>query len=199
MDQRLSPEEQKRLHKKISSMYPECEWKDNKAVLKIIKYMNNADIYMLCYWYDSVPFQGTIPNDWKIEREGLEIKVFNKTKGHSYIIDTHNGDVNILRGGMRSHLGTAVYATQFLMEYYYAFPLFYGPGHWGNGKTPFQLGLAIPDPQPLYDALNILYDKDESFVTQWFFDKKLHKVDLTDINIFEQELTTINKQINDKR
>jgi hypothetical protein len=183
----------------ITSEHTTFKQKEIKLVLKQLKYMVDADIYMLCYWYDSVPFQGTLPNEWKIEKDGYMRKVFHKKKGHTYIFDTLSGDVNIQREGMRSHLGTATYAVQFHMKHHYALPIFFGPGHWANGKTPFQLGIAVPDRQPIRDALMNLYDNNITLVDDYFFDRRLHNIDLTNLEVFETELIEINKQINGKR
>jgi hypothetical protein len=180
---------------RLQSMYYDCPRLGDKLILKQLQYMPDSDIYNLCDCYDSVPFVGSRPEHWSIKRDGCEIKVLNKVKEMGYIIDTHNGDVNILRNGMRSHLGTAGYAFQFHLQHYYAFPLKFGRGHWANGKTPFQLGIAVPNRTPLKRALMQLYDNDETLVNDYLNDKLFRDIDLYDVNIFDAELTEINKQL----
>ncbi len=184
----------------VMGLYPGCpivgDQLSYKLELNQLEHMPNMDVYMLCYWYDDIPFQGSRLEDWHIKRDSTDIKVFNKTKGLSYIIDIHTGDVTLSRGGMRSHLGTAAFAFQWQMKNFYAFPLFFEKGHWANGKNPFQLGIAVPNMQPIHDALDALFDNDEAMAKQWLFEKKmLNGIDLHDINTFNKELTEIKKQI----
>lgn len=196
MDNQLAPEDKDYLR----SFYPNCPLHDNnQLILKHIKYMPDNDVYMLCNWYDDEPFHDTLPKDWRIERDSTEIRVFCQRKGMGYIIDIHNGDVNLQRGGMRAHLGTAAYAFQFYRMYNYAIPVHLERGHWANRKTYFQLKLAVPDLQPLHDALDKLFDHDNGMAQQWLFDKKLTGVDLNNWEVFDSELTYVKKLLTSKR
>lgn len=196
MDKQLTPEEKDF----IRNLWCWARLEDNNyLILKHIKYMPDSDVYMLCNWYDDEPFHDTKPKDWRIERDGVEIRVFCQRKGMGYIIDIYNGDVNLQRNGMRAHLGTAAYAFQFYRAYNYAFPVMLERGHWANRKMPYQLGIAVPDWQPLHDALDKLFDQDDALAKQWLFDKKLHNIDLNNWDIFDEELTKINKMITSKR
>lgn len=196
MEQKLTPEEREYI-RNLWTWAPLHN--NNHLILKHIKYMPDSDVYMLCNWYDDGPFEGTMPKDWRIERDNVEVKVFCQRKGLGYIIDIHNGDVNLQRNGMRSHLGTAAYAFQFYRAYNYAFPIYLERGHWANRKMPFELGIAVPDRQSLYDALKVLFDHDDALTKQWFFDKELAGVDLNDWNVFDEELTKVNKLLTGKR
>lgn len=182
----------------VLGLYPGCPIVSDRLVLNQLQYMPNKDVHMLCYWYDNVPFQGTANQDWTIKRDSTTIKVYHKSKGTHYIIDNHNGDVNILRGETRSNLGCTGYGFQFLMKHYYAFPLFFGKGHWASGKNAFQLCLAVPNRAPLMELLKKLYDNDETLINDYFSEKKWHNLDLQDIDIFNAEIKAIEKQLSIK-
>ncbi len=185
----LTPEE----HALIFNYYPFAEiTKDNKRTLKVIKYITDFEVYMLCYRAWSEPFTKGL---WLIERENEIIYVRKRNNEVAYHINTATGNVYVYYNGRLTPEANNLNVMQFYIKYSYAFPVFIEKGHWANGKTPFALGVAIPDKQHLKDALNIIYDKDQSQIDQWFFDKRLYNIDLTDINVFEKELTQINKSI----
>lgn len=176
----------------------ECTYFEKKQIkleLKQIKDMSDADVYWLCYWYNSSTFIGTEQKDWKIKREGFEIKVYQRVEGIGFVIDTDNGDINIVRNGMRSHLGTSAYGFQWLIRNYYAIPLFFGKGHWANGKTALQLGIAVPDIAPLKSALMQLYDNDTTLVVVHCRNLKL---DIYNVDVYNEELKKVNCQLKDK-
>lgn len=188
----LTPEEIAWVH----SMYYACpKDAEGRLIMNQLKYMPDSHVYLICDWYDDTPFVGTKKSDWIIKREGFEIKVTNKAKGQGYIIDTHNGDVNILRNGMRSHLGTAGYAFQFHMKHYYAVPLLFERGHWANRKTALELGIAVPDRKPLMDALKILFENNDTLIKEHLGNKLLCGIDLNNVEVYSNELTEINKQL----
>lgn len=170
---------------------------DGKLILKVVKFMPRNAISLLCYWVDPSPFHRLKPSNWVLEN-GYDAIRFRGGLW-SYHIHTDTCNVYLFLDGRLSTEGNGANAIQYYMKYNYAFPVYFDKGHPANGKTPFELGIAIPDEQHLKDALNILYNKDQSKVDEWFFDKKLLNINLTDINIFEQELTKINNSITAKR
>lgn len=191
--QELTPEERQA----ILNWHPNAlPTEDNRCILKLIKYMTDIEIYMVCYRAWSEPFTKGL---WLIEREHDIIFVRKPKDEIAYHINTNTGNVHAYFDGRLTPETNNINVTLFYMKHNIAFPVFFEKGHWANGKMPFELGVAIPDKQHLMDALNILYNKDQSQIDQWFFDKKLYNIDLTDIKVFEKELTQINNSIMDKR
>lgn len=185
----LTPEE-------ISRVYAFYNWPPGvKLELHQVKLMPDKDVFDLCSEYCREPFKGTRPEQWTILREDGEIKVTHKDKLDAYIIDIADGSVNMLKNGMRSHLGDQPYVLQFHMKRRYAFPLYFERGHWANGKNALQLGIAIPDRSPLIQALKKLHDNDETLINDYFSDKLFCGIELTQLEYFDKELTEIKKQI----
>jgi hypothetical protein len=169
-----------------------------KLKLKPLEFITDMDVYGLCHAYDNIPFAGTMPQEWRISRQTDLIRVEHKRKLHNYSVDTYNGNVTLYREGKTSNLGRQVYVTQWLCQNYYAFPLYQivgDPHH--KGKTPFELGLAIPDRAAIIDRLNVIYGKDESNISSWFGDKQLFGVNLHDINVYRQTVTELQREVNE--
>jgi hypothetical protein len=101
--------------------------------------------------------------------------------------------------GRLSNIGKYGNVIQHYFKDSWAIPVFFDKGNENNRKTLFELGVAVPDMSHIMEALNILYSKDNDQIVDWLFDKQLHKVDLTNIDIYEQELTKINNAIANKR
>jgi hypothetical protein len=166
-----------------------------KLVLKQLQHITDNEIFWLCYWYSSDTFKGTDQKDWKIKREGFEIKVFQRAEGLGFVIDTDTFDINLLRNGMRTHLGTTSYAFQWYLRNYYAIPLFFGKGHWANKKTALQLEVAVPDQEPLKKALMKMYDNDATLVEVHYRNLIAAKLDIYNVDVYNEELSRINKQL----
>lgn len=178
----------------IYGLYPGNPVQGDILVLKQIKYMPDKDLFMLCRHVDSLPFGRIKQEKWRIER-GFDTIVV-KADLHSYHIDVNNGNVHLYLDGRLSTEGTFVYALQFYMQNYYAFPLLFAKGHWARGKNALQLGVAAPDMAPIHEALDILFEKDASLVQQYLSERKQYfKVDYNNIDVFEQELADIKAQI----
>lgn len=198
MDKVLTEEEKKRVLMYFPGCQPKLVNNQYKIELMPLRYMPKQHAHMLCYWCDNLPFYGTTPDEWVIERQSDTIKVKLRRKHHSYNIDIDNGNVLIFNNTALSNLGTHVYPMQFYMLHYYAFPIFFEPTHWGNNKNPFQLGIAVPNRQPLVDLLMTIHQQDEHAVDEWFFDKELCGIDINDIDVYNKlfdELSIANKII----
>lgn len=166
---------------------------DGKLSLKQVKHMTDGEIYMLCYWVEREPFARHKQSECTIERE-FDTIVF-KAGIHAYHIDINTCNVSVYLDGRKSTEGNNGNAFQYYRKYKYAFPLMLEKGHWANRKTQLQLGLAIPDLQPINDALNQLYDNDKNLIEQWFSDKKYWDIDLENIDVFETQLAEIKQQL----
>lgn len=162
----------------------------DKLYLKPMIYISDKDIYSVCYAYDNIPFANTKPNDWLIEREYGMAKISHKDTQFYYKLDLYNGNVNLFNMGKPITIGVQVNVIQVYYLKCYAFPRYFHPKHPANGKTPFDLGIAIPDPDILNDLLNHKYNKDKTEIQHWYFDKKLNNINLED-------LETYTKVIND--
>lgn len=164
-----------------------------RLILNQIQHMPDADVFMLCYWVDSTPFVRVKQDKWRIERGYDTIEVRGDIYAYHIVINT--GNVHVYVDGRLIATAHNGYAVQFHMKHYYAFPIFFEKGHWANGKNAFQLGLAVPNMQPIYDTLLRLFDQDEEAAEGWLFDKRLHGVDLNSWEVYNNELIEINKQL----
>lgn len=190
----LTPEEIDIIHKR----YPTAPLTpDGKLKLRLVKFMPRNAVSLLCYWVDPSQFHRYKPSAWAL-KYGMEAIEY-RCDLFAYHIHYDTCNVHLYFDGRLTTESNNANAIQFYMKYNYAFPVYFDKGHPANGKTPFELGIAIPDEKHIWFALNILYDRDQSKVDEWFFDKKLLNIDLTNINIFDQELTRINNSIADKR
>lgn len=171
----------------LTSKYANCpKAPTGKLILKQVKHMTENELFLLCYWVNPEPFARYKNAEWVVEREFDIIKVKAGQFAFHVLLDTCNVHLYLDRRlTPNSNNGNTVL---FYFKRNYAFPLFIDRGHWANGKTLFQLGLAVPDPAPLKQALLVAYDNDKQRVQDWFIDKQLHEVDLTNYEIFEQEL-----------
>ncbi len=189
----LTSTEQKRIFNWYSDAYIE----NSKLVLKIVKYMSMNEVAMVCSVLESVPFNRTTGDNWTLERD-YDTNIL-RCKPYAFHIDHNSCNVSLHLDGRLSNIGNNGYVTQYYFENNYAIPMLIAKGHECNGKTPFKLGIAIPNLIHIKDALNVLYDKDKSKIEDWFFDKRCHDIDLTNIDIYEEELTKINNAIANKR
>lgn len=186
----LTPEEIAWVH----SMYYACPTDpEGKLILNQIQHMPNEGIYTLCYWVDSAPFVRSKVGKWSLERSQEKIVVRSDIYSYHIIIDT--GNVHVYIDGRLTTTSNNGNAIQFHMKHYNAFPVFFEEGHWANGRNAFQLGMAVPNMQPIHDALGRLFDKDKALAQQWLFDKKLDNIDFNDVQVYNNELTEINKQL----
>lgn len=177
----------------VYSLYPGFRQFDEKLILRQIEHISDDDIYMLCHWVDNTPFLRIKQNRWRIER-GYDI-IGVKADIHSFHINMMNGNVHVYLDGRLSTMGNQANAFQFYRKYYYAFPLYFEPTHWANFKSPFQLGIAIPDRSQLIEQLNILYNRDAALINDYFADILFYKIDLLQVDIFNEEINKIKKQI----
>ena len=176
---------------RVKSLYFGCPQDGDKLILTHIKHMHDEDIYMLCYWYYPGEFQGTRKEEWRIERDNVTIKVTAKKRGLEYIIDTQSGDIFVGRNGVRSHLGSSAHAIEFYCVHGYAFPHFFGKGHWGNGKNALELGIAVPDIAPLEKLLLHHFNGDKGLVQEYIFEKRLLGIKFNDYKIFDLEMESV--------
>lgn len=189
----LKPEDKQQ----IFHWYHTATTVNGKLVLKIVKYMNLTQIAMACSILDSTPFAQTTGKDWTLEREYAKICL--RCGIYAYHIEHDTCNVNLYLDGRLSNIGTYGNMVQYFLKEGWAIPMFFEKGNENNGKTPFELGVAVPDMVHIMDALNIMYNKDQSLIEEWLFDKHCHDIDLTNIDVYEQELIKINNQLTAKR
>lgn len=189
----LKPEE----HLQIFHYYHNATAVNGKLVLKIVKHMNLKQLAMACSILDSTPFARTTGDNWTLDRGHDTLGL--RCKPYAYHLDYDTCNINLYLDGRLSNIGTYGNVVQHFFKEGWAIPMFFDKGNENNGKTPFELGVAIPNLIHIKEALNILYDKDRSQIEEWFFDKTCLKIDLTNIDVYEQELTKINNAIAAKR
>jgi len=183
MENKLTPEEKAYIYQ----YYHLCPVnKTGKLILTPLRYMNDKDVAMLCYWLDNVPFHGTAQSEWVIKRESDRIILSHKKKQHSYHIDTGNGNIKIFNQGKLSNLGVDVFAMQFYMRNYYDFPVFFEPKHWANGKTALQLGVAVPNKEPLDQLLYKVFSNNKELIADWKNEKYFTGVDLNNVYTYNE-------------
>jgi hypothetical protein len=182
---------------KVQRRYMQLPDKDGMITLTPVKYMTKNDAGMLCFAADPSPFQMLKSRDWNIEYKVDRIELRGSIFAYHIMLDTCN--VHLYQSGRLTTMANNGNVFQYYHENNYAYPIYFNKGHWANGKTPFELGIAVPDKQPLRDALMRLHDNNITLVQDYFFDKELLNIDLTKLSTYEQELTEIKKQLADKR
>lgn len=181
----------------IGAEHTHYQQKQVKLLLKDIKHISTADLLMLCYWVSSEPFVTSKKAEFNVEYRDQTIVV--RCGIYAYHVYTDSGNVHFYIDSRVATIGNNANAFLFYMKYYYAFPMFFEKGHWANHKTPLQLGIAVPDITTLTSALMELHNNNLPLVQEYYFDRKLYKVNLYDPEIFDSELSAIKRQLLGKR
>lgn len=164
----------------------------DKLELKQIKHAQELDVYMICKSAWAEPLNSN-KSAWRLEYKG-DLIILRSVKADpvAFHINVDTGNVHVFINGKLSTLANNLYVMQYYLEHYYAFPL-----RIAKGRTPLQLGIAVPDKAPLMRALSELYKNDKDRIDLWIHDKTvLYKVDLNNIDIFEQEMAAVREEIN---
>ena len=132
-----------------------------------------------------MPLHGTQQRDWKIIRYHDRIEVECRTSPFRYKFFLDDGTITLSRDGQASHLGAQVCATQYLLKNRFAIPKMFAPQHPGNGLTPIELGVAVPDLSILRNLLNQVYNGDKSLIEEYFFNARCRNIDLYNLEIFD--------------
>lgn len=189
VDNLLTPEETTRIYSWYNTSV------SDKLFLKPLNHISDNDILMACYARESFPFGNCTKKDWVIERENDIAKVSSRKSQYTYQLNLTNGNVHLFNQGKPSKLGEQVFVVQFLYGCRYALPCYFCPTHPANGKTPLDLGIAVPDTTLLDDLLKHKYNRDVRAIQDWYFDIKLNEVNLDDISVYNQVINDLCQEI----
>lgn len=147
-----------------------------KLVLKQLKYMPNQDILFAAKTYDNTGFVGTTGKTIQIppkENEPIIRQImFGPDWPFMYNVNLETGSITMFREGRAFGASdTQLLLTQFYLKNNYAIPLYFEPGHWANGKTAIDLGIAVPDRWLLFKLLHQKFASNEDIRT-WIFERE---------------------------
>lgn len=163
-----------------------------KLILKPVHHMTSDEIVRACRCYDNLGFmmiagknitlkEGHTPGIKKISIDGTP---------YSYRLDIDTGNIVMFKDGQTTwSRDRAGHLTQFYFHNNIAIPLYFDYGHWANGKTAIELGIAIPDRTLLNDSLNKKYDGDKTEIGNWWLENE--KLDINNLAVMDEVIKNL--------
>lgn len=174
----------------IIAMYPNfnahiIHGSNSKITLKAIAHLTDVELLNACKAYDPLVFALAYRSNITIKEVENRKKIKIGDTGYSCLVDLSSGAISSYNKG--THLwpydGGAIHLTQWYLRNSVAIPLYFESGHWANGKTAIELGVAVPDKYRLDEILKLVYNKDQEVIDEWYFDKKCYGIDLNDLSV----------------
>lgn len=114
--------------------------------LRLLSSLTDEEILELCKFVEPEEFGDYRYKSWKIERkkDNLTHYACVTMEGNSfeYKIDLIDGDINLYNGGDQQ-MCVKTHYKQWYFQNGFAVPLFFGLGHWADGKNAIELNIAI--------------------------------------------------------
>lgn len=170
----------------VESLYMFSLAKDIR--LKPLHHLDTNTMLMACRAYDNTGFMFATPkNIARIDdAENKRVKFLIADSCYSYTFSYETGNVGIYKSGIALFYSCNPAALiQFYLQNKVAIPLYFEEGHWANGKTAIDLGIAKPDHAYLKELLKEKFDGDVQAIDEWFFDQKLHGNDLDNLEVLD--------------
>jgi hypothetical protein len=159
-----------------------------KLELEQLQYITTDDIYEVCSAYESLPISRTEESDWNITRGNTQIDIKLHKDHFAYHIDLYNGNVFTSENGRLLGTGCNASVVQVFLLKKYAIPIYFGVGHWGHRRLPFELGIAVPKPRLLNKVLNVIYNRDIQQINDWYADKLFLGIDLQTVKVYNDTI-----------
>jgi len=170
-----------------------------KPVLKVLHHLTSTEILQACRAYDSVPFGMATNKNTKIENidNTTQKRITIEGCKYSYRFNYKTGAIAVHKDG---HCIMPYDSQGFLTQHYYnegiAIPLYFGPGHWANGKTAIELGIAVPSRYRLFDVLKEVFNGDKEQIALWVHEAEAyHKINLFEPNILDEKISELKNMI----
>jgi len=166
-----------------------------KIVLKSLHHLFPTDIINACRTYDNTGLVAATGKNITVvpEKERPISKVYTETN-YSYVFDHETGRISLFNKGMEvSYNANPSLLIQWYRRNSVAIPVYFEEGHWGNGKTPFELGVAEPCLDLLQFELDRVYHKDKEKINLWFFDAKLLDKDLRKLHVVDELIAELKR------
>lgn len=170
---------------------------DLKLILRPVSHLSGNDILTACGVYDSTGTMYAKYKNIEFRRiENLSQRIVIQDTGFSYLFDCTTGAISLYNRG--THVWSAdtqLYLAQWYFNNRVAIPLHFEPGHWANGKNAIELGIAVPSNKLLNELLLKMFNNDKGQVQEWYFDKKLHGVNLFDLPTLNETIAELKKEL----
>lgn len=169
-----------------------------KPVLEPVHHLTNSDILMACRAYDKLPFHYSRSSEITIApiKDSTNKRIIVQHCPYVYQFNPQTGAISLYKNG--DHIWaqeSQLFLTQHYFEQRVAIPLYFGFGHWANGKTAIELGIAIPSRERLFDALNVKFNKDKAAVDLWIHEQEVyHNVNFFDLAVLDSKIAELSLQ-----
>lgn len=166
-----------------------------KPILKLLHHLTSNEILMACRAYYSVPFSMVTHTNVTIMPidNTTQLRVVIDDCNYTYRFDYSNGGIAVYKNG--DHIWPTEsqnYLTQHYRNKRIAIRHYFDQGHWANGKTAIDLGLAVPNRDSLVNILMKEYNNDKELVKNWFYEKEImYNVNLFDPKILDEKIAEL--------
>lgn len=172
-----------------------------RLALRPLHHITNNEIIAACRLFDNSGFIGFDGRKFSMEDNDPTMRrlVLHGTP-YVYTLDLESGNAGCYKAG-RPMVATNNQAllTQWYYEKTFAVPVYFEQGHWANGKTPFELGIAQPSRGLLFELLEKRFNGDKEDISQWFFDHKLIETNLFDLPTLDNIIDELKNEVNQKK
>jgi hypothetical protein len=186
------------MNEKILAEHTAWEPELVKPVLKPVHHLTNSDILMACRAYDKLPFHYSKHSEITIApvKDSTNKRIIMQHCPYTYLFDTHTGAISLYKD---SHMVWSQESLLLLTQHYFqqavAIPLYFGFGHWANGKTAIELGIAIPNRDKLFKALNKKFNNDRAAADLWLHEQETyHNVNFFDLAVLDSKIAELSLQ-----
>lgn len=169
-----------------------------KPVLKPVHHLTNSEILMACRAYDKLPFHYSRTSEITIApvKDSPNKRVIIQHCPYVYIFNPLTGAVSLYKDSRKVWAQESeLFLTQHYFQERVAIPLYFGFGHWANGKTAIELGIAIPTRIRLFEALDKKYNKDKEAAALWIHEQEVyHEVNFFDLATLDSKIAEVSLQ-----
>lgn len=178
--------------------YYSADSKD-QLFLKVPHHLTNREILLACKAYDNVPLSMATHKNvtFKPIENTSQIRITIDDCNYSYRFDSSNGAIAVFKDGdFVWPRDTQLFLAQYYFKERIACPLFFTHGHWANGLTAIDLGIAVPSRDRLFDALKTAYNNDKDEIQKWFHEQVIYNnVNLFDLKTLDAKIAEVKDAI----